>query len=61
MPDIQYLLENGEIRKAPVFDEKHGNWRYVIEGEDCDAAPLALVFAIDEVSGELVLITVRDT
>ena len=58
--DIQFLLENGEIRKTPSFNEKYGDWNYVIEGKDLGGIDLAVVFALDENTAELILITVRD-
>lgn len=61
MPDTRHLLDSGRMRKDADFDEEHGRWEYVIEGNDLDGFPLAPVFAFDEVLGDIFLIAVKDT
>lgn len=47
--DVLYVLQNGEIISAPVWDENNQNWKYKVEGVDLEDEDLrAITIIIDE-------------
>jgi Domain of unknown function (DUF4258) len=58
LEDVLYVLETGEIKSNPDWDEKHQNWVCKVEGYDFENDKLIVVTAIVEVNWRLVIITV---
>lgn len=60
MADVGHLWETGTVQKSIQLDDENGRWEYTIRGRDLDGIGLAVVFAFDDVLGDLFLITVKD-
>lgn len=57
--DVIYVLETGEIKRIPEWDEKHQNWVCNVEGFDLEDDRLIVVTAIIEKDWQLKIITVK--
>lgn len=57
-PDIEQTLKNGHIIREPIWDDKHGQWKYIVEGRDLDGDELRAVTVIFEEDFSLLVITV---
>lgn len=58
MPDIIATLKSGEIRRAPEWDDEHGDWKYRVEGEDVEGDELTAITLIIETDMQLLIVTV---
>lgn len=58
MGDVEHVLIAGEIRREPEWEEKHGNWKYRVEGEDVDGDDLIAITVIIEEDATLLILTV---
>ena len=59
MQDLEILfLETGEIRKEPVWDDGHQNYKYRVEGKDDLGDDLTAVVVIDEKNWRIKIVTV---
>ncbi|MCI0490958.1 MAG: DUF4258 domain-containing protein [Blastocatellia bacterium] len=55
--DCKYLLKTGKLAWPPIWDDKHQNYKYEIDGQDLDGDALHLVFAIDYARARIIVIT----
>ncbi|HYA40877.1 MAG TPA: DUF4258 domain-containing protein [Syntrophobacteraceae bacterium] len=44
--DLQFILEEGEVREPPKRDEKTGDYKYKMAGETIDGDPATAVVVI---------------
>ena len=58
MFDILAALKSGEIRRAPEWDDEHGDWKYRVEGEDIEGDELTAITLIIETDMQLLIVTV---
>lgn len=58
MLDVEYALYSGMILRNPVWDAKHENWKYRVQGTDIEGDSLTVIVVIDEVEFLLRLVTV---
>ena len=56
--DIVNTLKTGEIRRAPAWDDEHGDWKYRVEGVDMDGDDLTAITIIIEADFSLFIATV---
>jgi hypothetical protein len=59
LPDVINVLETGEIKRIPEWNEVHQNWVCNVEGFDLDEEKLIVVTAIIERDCQLIIITVK--
>jgi len=59
MQDLEILLlETGVIKREPDLDEKHGEYKYRVEGTDFDGEELVAIVVIDEQNRRIKIVTV---
>lgn len=34
--DLEFILRNGQVIGEPIWDEKHANWKYEVEGRSIE-------------------------
>ncbi len=34
--DLEFILKNGQVIREPIWDNKHANWKYEVEGRSID-------------------------
>lgn len=56
--DIENTLKTGHIIRDPVWDDRHGQWKYIVEGRDLDGDELSAVTVIFDEDFSLLVITV---
>jgi Domain of unknown function (DUF4258) len=59
LTDVINVLETGEIKRNPEWDNEYQNWVCNVEGYDVDEEELIVVTAIIEREWQLKIITVK--
>jgi hypothetical protein len=57
--DLEQILSFGKVKKPPEYDEKHGQWKYKVEGNTIDGEKATAVVAILS-HNEILGITIMD-
>ncbi len=55
--DIRVALRNGEILRAPEWEENYQNWKYRLEGQDLVGEELTVVTIIITKDLKLIIVT----
>lgn len=57
MDDIKAVLHNGEILRAPEWEENYQNWKYRMEGKDLAGEDLSAIIVIITKTLRLIVVT----
>jgi hypothetical protein len=57
MDDVRNVLRHGTVSSDAEWDDRFGNWKYVVRGRDCEGDTLSVVIAIQPAHARLTLIT----
>ena len=55
--DLEFILKKGEVRKDPIWDNDHDNWKYEVEGKAIEGDK-ALVITVILSHRELFAVTI---